>query len=309
MRNVDRFLSPSLMRRLGALVELRLDGRERPVVEDGSERWRFDPELGDEDLMARLRSGETLRGVLEVDRASGEIRFVADVAERIAARRREARQAELREAIVRHLAEASRRMVDRHRWSAVAELAKRAGVRHAVATKTVLSGLYERGGGTGTNVRTVGHVVTLDPISRGRLSRAAGDLLCGAGDGSYGTSDGASGHELCRSCRAALERLAGHAKFDALTAAMRSDEAARAADLMGHGAAFAVAVGAAQERSEVHVFVAADAGLAQAAAAALGEGKADRFGPVPVPSDVAAVLGAELQDAERLVEPYAPPAP
>jgi hypothetical protein len=50
-----------------------------------------------------------------------------------------------------------------------------------------LNGLYE-GNGSGANRSSVEHVELCEDLVAGRIKRKKGQLLCGAGSGSWGTS-------------------------------------------------------------------------------------------------------------------------
>ncbi|WP_254440441.1 hypothetical protein [Xanthomonas vasicola] len=86
--------------------------------------------------------------------------------------------------------------LNRHRDEALAQAgALNLPFRWSPAIKDVLSGLSESSWGDGRNRSTVEHILLLEPLADGRLTRDAGDFLCTARSGSNGKrwSSGAEG--------------------------------------------------------------------------------------------------------------------
>jgi hypothetical protein len=82
-------------------------------------------------------------------------------------------------------------------------------VAFSTAYKVVLNGCYE-GNGSGSNRRTVDHVLLDESVTVGRIFRTIGQLLCSADPGSFGTKKNDRPYPV--TCKACL-RIA--AKFSA----------------------------------------------------------------------------------------------
>jgi hypothetical protein len=61
-------------------------------------------------------------------------------------------------------------------------------VAFSTAYRVVLNGCYESNG-SGSNRRTVDHVLLKEPLTAGRIFRTTGHLLCSADPGSFGTKE------------------------------------------------------------------------------------------------------------------------
>jgi len=80
-------------------------------------------------------------------------------------------------------------------------------VAWTIGVKDVLSGLSERSDGSGRNRATVNHILLQAELQSGRLSRAAGDLLCTSATGTNGKNWSAqraerAGRVTCARCLA-----------------------------------------------------------------------------------------------------------
>ncbi|MGF6996734.1 hypothetical protein [Paraburkholderia sp. GAS32] len=119
----------------------------------------------------------------------------AETAEEVTARK--AREAAEREA---YQAQQDREYRDRQdKWQREAEAANallRIPVRWTSGLKTVLSGLSQNSMGTGTNRRSVAHILLLEPLDAGTLHRPANSFLCTAESGTNGKQWTAQLHTL-----------------------------------------------------------------------------------------------------------------
>ena len=310
MRYADPFVSPWLINNLGAPVRLSSDteGRIWGQREDGSDRWSFREEAGDETLVARLRSGESVRGIVRLEDQRRVLRFADDVRlERERAERAERERRSMAEHLAqearRHVLGGERRAMNALRRQAVADLAQSAGFRHALASKIVLSGLTRNSSGSGDNASTVAHILAEEDLVRGRLRRSAGAPLCGPSRGSFDLSEDSGSYPLCKTCCATLERLSGRSVEATARALFERDKGALDARRQGR-AAFVLAVQPNGAYPRFTVFLADSEEQAKAVEAALTPDDQTAFssGPVPLDRHQVETVCREIVDAVDLVQ-------
>lgn len=301
----DRFISPILMNTLGQPVLLSRNSQGQIAAKlearPGESGWVFTAEEQDAELLERLDRGEEVRGIIRLEENRYKIRFRDDhfLAEEMKRRR----LAHLDQEVKRHLQFAARRMEARLRGKAVTELCERAGFRHSLAHKIVLSGILARGNQTGDNARTVAHIITVDGLQRGRLRRPEGSPLCGPSDGSFGLSSTRTetGQQICKGCAGQLEKLAGATLAETITL-LRNQEQEQAKQRLNGRSLYAIArqngLGSAPT---IHTFMAESEQEANEARQRLEDGSLSWIGAlIPLDSNLVNVLGAEILEIDAI---------